>query len=100
MGYARHPGAPAVRPSPLGPAGAQRPVPPRGPQPGGAGLVPVRRVFVRDREGTHRDEYFFTTDPTRRPEQIVSWYTQRWSIETTYQELRAHLGLETTRQRV
>jgi DDE superfamily endonuclease len=66
----------------------------------GAGLVPVRWVFVRDQQGTHRDEYFFTTDPTLAPEQIVSWYTQRWSIETTYQELRAHLGFETTRQRV
>ena len=34
------------------------------------------------------------------PAQVVSWYTQRWGIETTYQELRAHLGFETTRQRV
>jgi hypothetical protein len=67
---------------------------------GGAGLVPVRWVFVRDQQGTHRDEYFFTTDPALTPEQVVSWYTQRWSIETTYQELRAHLGFETTRQRV
>ena len=66
----------------------------------GAGLVPVRWVFVRDRQGTHRDEYFFTTDPSLPPEVIVSWYTQRWGIETTYQELRAHLGFETTRQRV
>lgn len=67
---------------------------------GGAGLVPVRWVFVRDRQGTHRDEYFFTTDAALTPEQVVSCYTQRWSIETTYQELRAHLGFETTRQRV
>lgn len=67
---------------------------------GGAGLVPVRWVFVRDRQGTHRDEYFFTTDPTLAPEQVVGWYTQRWSLETTYQEMRAHLGFETTRQRV
>jgi hypothetical protein len=66
----------------------------------GAGLVPVRWVSVRDPQGTHRDEYFFTTDPALRPEQVVSQYTQRWGIETTYQELRAHLGLETTRQRV
>jgi hypothetical protein len=64
----------------------------------GCGLVPVRWVFVRDRQGTHRDEYFFTTDPAMAPEQIVSRYTERWSIETTYQELRAHLGFETTRQ--
>ncbi len=29
---------------------------------GGDGLVPLRWVFVRDLTGTHRDEYFFTTD--------------------------------------
>jgi len=63
----------------------------------GHGLVPVRWVFVRDQTGTHRDEYFFSTDPTLAPEQIVTAYTARWNIETTFQELRAHLGLETTR---
>lgn len=28
----------------------------------GEGLVPVRWVFVHDREGPHRDEYFYATD--------------------------------------
>ena len=37
---------------------------------------------------------------TRRPEQIISYFTARWPIETTFQEVRAHLGFETTRQRV
>lgn len=64
----------------------------------GKGLVPVRWVFVRDRDGTHRDEYFFTTDPGLRPEQLIGYYTERWSIETTFQEVRAHLGFEATRQ--
>jgi len=62
-------------------------------------LVPIRWVFVRDLEGTHRDEYFYTTDMALRAEQIVTWFTARWPIETTFQEMRAHLGLETTRQR-
>jgi len=66
----------------------------------GCGLVPVRWVFVRDAQGTHRDEYFFTTDLTLSAEQIASLYTARWSIETTFQEIRAHLGFETPRQRV
>ncbi len=48
---------------------------------GGAGLVPVRWVLVRDRQGTHRDDYFFTTALTLAPEQVVGWYTQRWSLE-------------------
>ncbi len=63
----------------------------------GRGLVPVRWVFVRDREGTHRDEYFYTTDPALSPEGIVGLYAWRWNIETTFQEARAYLGLETTR---
>ena len=63
----------------------------------GAGLVPLRWVFVRDQSGTHRDEYFFTTDLTLTPEAIISHYAGRWSIECTFEELRAHLGLETTR---
>jgi len=28
---------------------------------------------------------------------VIETYTGRWSIETTFQELRAYLGLETTR---
>lgn len=63
----------------------------------GAGLVPLRWVFVRDRAGTHRDEYFFTTDLTLTAATVIGHYTGRWNIETTFQELRAHLGLETTR---
>lgn len=64
---------------------------------GGAGLVPIRWVFVHDVQGTHRDEYFYTTDPTLRPPHIVSFFTGRWSIEVTFQEVRAHLGFTTPR---
>lgn len=63
----------------------------------GKGLVPIRWVFVRDLDGTHRDEYFFTTDQSMTPCQVIEMYGGRWNIETTFQELRAHLGLETTR---
>ena len=64
---------------------------------GGAGLVPVRWVFVRDTTGTHRDEYFFTTDPSLTPAAVIGHYCGRWNIETTFQEARSGLGLETTR---
>jgi hypothetical protein len=60
------------------------------------GLVPVRWVFVRDKAGTHRDEFFFTTDPTMTPAAVVGHYCGRWNIETTFQEARG-LGLEQTR---
>jgi hypothetical protein len=66
----------------------------------GVGVVPIRWVFVRDRQGTHRDDYFYTTDTSLTAPQIVSWFTARWPIETTFQEIRAHLGFETPRQYV
>lgn len=66
---------------------------------GGEGLVAVRWVFVHDCTGTHREEYFFTTDWSMTPKQIIETFTGRWSIETMFQEMRAHLGLETTRGR-
>ena len=66
----------------------------------GRGLVPVRWVYVKDLDGTHRDEYFYSTRLTLTAEEIVTLYTRRWSIETTFQEMRAELGFETTRQRV
>jgi hypothetical protein len=60
----------------------------------GEALVEVRWVYVHDCTGTHRDEYFFTTDLNMCPKQIVECYTQRWSIETTFQECREYLKLE------
>ena len=57
----------------------------------------MRWVFVRDRTGTHRDDYLFSTDPEMATAPVVETYTGRWSIETTLQEMRAYLGLETTR---
>jgi hypothetical protein len=65
----------------------------------GRPLIPVRWVFVRDRTGTHRDEYFFTTDVTMSPKMVIETYTGRWNIETTFPEARSYLGLETTRGR-
>ena len=62
----------------------------------GKGLVSIRWVFVRDREGTHRDEYFYTTDTELSVAQIISYYTGRWNIETTFEEARSCLHLETT----
>jgi DDE superfamily endonuclease len=63
----------------------------------GHGLVAVRWVYVHDLTGTHRDEYFFTTDVTASAAWVIETYTGRWNVETTFQEMRSHLGLESTR---
>ena len=62
----------------------------------GAGLVPLRWVWVHDRTGTHRDEYFFTTAVASTAAQVIEIYTGRWNIETTFEEMRYCFGLETT----
>jgi hypothetical protein len=63
----------------------------------GKPLVPVRWVFVHDLTGTHRDEYLFTTDQALSAKAVIETYTGRWNIETTFEEMRSYLGLETTR---
>lgn len=65
----------------------------------GEGLVPVRWVFVHDLTGTPRDEYFYSTDGTLTAQEIIEAYTGRWNIETTFEDSRAYLGLESTRGR-
>ena len=65
----------------------------------GAGVVPVRWVSGKDVTGTHRDEYLFTTDAGLTADAVVGTYCGRWSIETTFQECRSCLGVETTRGR-
>ena len=65
----------------------------------GRGLVAVLWVWVQDCTGTHRDESFVTTDLALTAAQVIETYTGRWSIETTFQEMRSDVGLETTRGR-
>jgi hypothetical protein len=65
----------------------------------GEGLVAVRWVYVHDLTGTHRDEYFYSTDVALTAQEIMEEYTGRWNIETTFEDSRAYLGLESTRGR-
>jgi hypothetical protein len=60
--------------------------------------VAIRFVIVCDPEGKLRLEAFFCTDLQATPVQILQWVVMRWSVEVTFEEGRAHLGLETQRQ--
>ena len=64
---------------------------------GGRPLVQLRWVFVHDLDGTHQDSYFFTTDAAMSVASLIETYTARWNIETTFEEVRSYLRLETTR---
>src|SRR5262249_36555133 len=60
--------------------------------------VPIRWLPVRDPSGVRDPQAFLCTDLDATPAQILGWFVQRWSIETTFQEVRDHLGVETQRQ--
>ena len=65
-----------------------------------AGLppVPIRWVLVRDPAGIRKPQAFLCTDLDATPAAILGWFVYRWSMETTFQETREHLGVETQRQ--
>ncbi len=60
--------------------------------------LPIRFVIVRDPKGKLRDEVFFCTDQEAKPVSIINWVVMRWSVESTFEEAREHLGMETQRQ--
>ena len=60
--------------------------------------VPIRYVLVRDPLGKLAPQALLCTDLTADPVQIVSWFVLRWQLETTFQEVRTHVGVETQRQ--
>ena len=59
---------------------------------------PYAGVLVRDPQGTFVTQALLCTDLGAKPEQILGWFVLRWQIETTFQEARRHLGVETQRQ--
>jgi hypothetical protein len=60
--------------------------------------VPIRWVFVRDPRGQFDPQAFLCTDLTATSMNILMWFRQRWQVEGTFEEVRAHLGGETQRQ--
>lgn len=64
----------------------------------GKAPVPIQWVVVRDPAGEFEDTPLICTDLTTAAGQIIEWFVPRWNIEVTFEELRAHLGVETQRQ--
>jgi hypothetical protein len=61
-------------------------------------VVPIRWILVRDPKGKFETRAFLCTDQSAKPIQILQWFVRRWQVEVTFQEVRAHLGVETQRQ--
>ena len=59
--------------------------------------VPIRWVLIRDPDDAFPPQALLCTDLDAPPEHIVSWFVLRWQLETTFHEVRDHLGVETGR---
>jgi hypothetical protein len=64
----------------------------------GLPAVPIRYLLVRDPAGKFAAQALLSTDPTLSPQQILAYFMRRWQMETTFQQVRTHLGVETQRQ--
>jgi hypothetical protein len=64
------------------------------------GLPPVhiRWVLIVDPEDGFRPQALLCTDLSATATQVVEWFVLRWQLEVTFEEARAHLGIETQRQ--
>jgi hypothetical protein len=60
--------------------------------------VPIRWVLIRDPQGRFKPQTLMSTNREHKPQQILSWFVRRWRMEVTFEEARAHLGVETQRQ--
>jgi hypothetical protein len=63
----------------------QSPVPP----------VAIRWVLIRDPKGQYEPMALLCTDQDADAAQMVEWFVLRWTVEVTFHEVRAHLGVET-----
>lgn len=64
----------------------------------GQPVLPIRWVLVRDPKGRLDPRAYFSTCIHDGPRAVVQQFIKRWTIETTFEESRAHLGIETQRQ--
>ena len=64
----------------------------------GKPVVPLRWVLIRDPEGQLDPSALLSTDLALGALAIITYFVRRWSVEVTFQEARAHLGMETQRQ--
>jgi DDE superfamily endonuclease len=64
----------------------------------GMPIVPIRWVLIRDPLGKFEAQALLSTNQTLSAQQIVEWFVLRWQLEVTFEEARAHLGVETQRQ--
>lgn len=65
---------------------------------GGQTPLPIRWVLTRDPEGKHEPRAYFSTNPAQFGLSILTDFMKRCCALVTFEESRAHLGVETQRQ--
>jgi len=60
--------------------------------------VAIRWILIRDPHERFKPQALLSTNLDYTPEQILPWFVRRWTMEVTFEEARAHLGMETQRQ--
>lgn len=53
---------------------------------------PILLVISRDPKGKEQDDFFFTTDVTMDPSEVLACYADRWAIEDTFKNTKQLLG--------
>jgi DDE superfamily endonuclease len=64
----------------------------------GKAPVTIRWVLIRDPQERFKAQALLSTNLDHRADPIVNWLVRRWTMEVTFEEARAHLGMETQRQ--
>ena len=59
---------------------------------------PICWVLIRDPQEPFKPQALLSSNLEYTPEQRLTWFVRRWTVEVTFEEARAHLGMETQRQ--
>jgi hypothetical protein len=65
---------------------------------GGQTPLPIRWILTRDPQGKRDARAYFSTDQQPSGLTISLDFMKRWPVEVTFEETRAHLGMQTQRQ--
>jgi hypothetical protein len=60
--------------------------------------VAIRWVLMRDPQGRFKPQALLSTHLEHTGEQMLTWFVRRWTMEGTFEDARAHLGMATQRQ--
>ncbi|PHN02068.1 IS701 family transposase [Flavilitoribacter nigricans] len=60
--------------------------------------APIRWVLTKDPGGNIDPAALLSTNLDLDSAQIIDFFIRRWTVEVTFEEVRAHLGVETQRQ--